>query len=53
MIEGSIVNDCLKICSLYSELYFKNGRVVNNNFDKFISLITVNQAPMNIKVLIL
>ena len=47
MIEGSIVNGLGH--ALYSELYFKNGRVVNNNFDKY-SLIRFNQAPMNIKV---
>ena len=47
MIEGSIVDGIGH--ALYSELDFKNGRVVNNNFDKY-SLIRFNQAPMNIKV---
>ena len=47
MIEGSIIDGIGH--ALYSELDFKDGRVMNNNFDKY-SLIRFNQAPMNIKV---
>ncbi len=47
MIEGSIIDGIGH--ALYSELNFKDGRVINNNFDKY-NLIRFNQAPSNIKV---
>ncbi len=47
MIEGSIIDGIGH--ALYSELNFKDGRVINNNFDKY-NLIRFNQAPSKINV---
>ena len=47
MIEGSIIDGIGH--ALYCELNFKDGRVTNNNFDKY-NLMRFNQAPINIEV---
>ena len=47
MIEGSIIDGIGH--ALYSKLNFKDGRVTNNNFDKY-NLMRFNQAPINIEV---
>ena len=47
MIEGSIIDGIGH--ALYSKLNFKNGMVMNNNFDKY-NLIRHIQSPANIEV---
>ena len=47
MIEGSIIDGIGH--ALYCELNFKDGRVTNNNFDKY-NLMRFNQAPINTEV---
>ena len=47
MIEGSIIDGIGH--ALYSELDFKDGRAINNNFEGY-SLIRFHQSPMKVKV---